>query len=92
VRLYLAGPISSNLGGYKAQFAQAAEKLRAEGWTVINPAENPPQPTWAAYMRVSIGQLVMCDEIALMQGWRKSRGARVERFVARVLGMPVVYL
>jgi hypothetical protein len=92
VRIYIAGPISSNLSGYKAEFAAAEAKLRAEGFDTINPADNPPQADWTAYMRLSLTQLVMCDGIALLPGWEASAGARLELHVASKLDFIVIYL
>jgi hypothetical protein len=91
MKLYLAGPVTNN-PDYRAEFADAAERLRAEGHDVVNPAENPPQPTWSDYMHVSIGQLVACSGIALMPGWEHSRGARLEAHVAAELEMEMIYL
>lgn len=90
--VYIAGPISSDLDGYRAKFAAAADKLRAEGHTVINPAENPEQPSWAAYMRVALAQLVACEAAAFLPHWERSRGARREHSIACDLEMLIMYL
>jgi hypothetical protein len=91
-RIYIAGPITSNPAGYRYEFATAAIRLRNEGNEVINPAENPEQPSWAAYMAVSLAQLLTCDQIALLPNWRDSRGARLEHHVASELGLEITYL
>jgi hypothetical protein len=91
MRVYLAGKITGN-PGYREQFASAAEKLRAQGHDVLNPAENPEQPSWEAYMRVAISQLVTADAIAMLPGWERSRGARREHSIACDLEMSVRYL
>ena len=70
-------------------FNQEAARLRGMGYIVENPAENPAQDSWQAYMRVAIAQLVRCDEIAMLRGWSKSEGARIERDIAQKLGMVV---
>ena len=77
--------------GYPAFNAEAA-RLRALGYHVENPAENPEPScgTWLAYMRIAITQLVQCDAIALLDGWQDSRGACVERTLADGLGLPVL--
>jgi hypothetical protein len=91
MRIYVAGPISGN-DGYRAQFAAAAARLRAEGHETINPAENPDQPSWSAYMKVAIGQLISCDCACFLPNWERSRGARREHSIACDLEMAIRYL
>lgn len=91
MKFYIAGRITGN-AGYKAEFAAAEALLRAEGHDTINPADNPPQPDWTAYMRLSLGQLVTADGIALLPNWERSEGARLEAHVAEQLRMPMRYL
>lgn len=61
-------------------FNNVAKQLRALGYHVENPAENPAPAcgSWEGYMRLAIAQLVTCDEIHMLRGWRQSRGARIE--------------
>ena len=90
-QIYLAGKMSGLPDlGYPAINAEAA-RLRALGYHVENPAENPEPScvTWLAYMRIAITQLVQCDAIALLDGWQDSRGACVERTLADGLGLDV---
>ena len=93
-RLYIAGPMTGLPDfNYPAFHAEAA-RLRGVGFHVENPAENPAPAcgSWCAYMRLAIAQLVTCDGIVLLPGWRRSKGARVEYLLACVLGMDVVFL
>jgi hypothetical protein len=90
-RLYLSGPMSGHPGfNYDAFHAEAA-RLRALGYHVENPAENPAPACaiWQNYMRQAIAQLVTCDTIALLPGWNHSRGARVEYGLAISLDLIV---
>jgi hypothetical protein len=74
-------------------FADAAGRLRAAGWEVVNPAEINPDPTaaWADCMRADIAQLVTCDSICMLPGWETSRGATLEHQIASALGMAVIH-
>ena len=73
-------------------FNQEAERLRALGYHVENPADNPEPPckSWRGYMRMAIAQLVTCDVVALLPGWHSSRGAIVERQLAHSLDIGVI--
>lgn len=92
-RIYLAGPMTGLPDfNYPAFHAEAA-RLRALGYDVANPAENPPSAcgTWAGYMRLAIPLLCRCDAICLLPGWASSRGASIEHALAVHLGMAVIY-
>lgn len=93
-RIYIAGPMTGLPDlNYPAFHAEAA-RLRALGYAVENPAENPVPPcggTWAGYMRLALAQLVRCDCICLLPGWARSRGACIEHGLAVALGMAVMY-
>jgi hypothetical protein len=73
-------------------FHAAADQLRARGYKILNPAENKPaqdSPTWADWMRLALAQVLAADGLAMLPGWENSRGAQVESFVARALGLEV---
>lgn len=91
-RIYIAGPMSGLPDFNYPAFNALAAEMRAQGFHVENPAENPVPEcgTWAGYMRMAIAQLVTCDAVYLLPGWRKSKGARVEAKLAETLGIPFV--
>lgn len=90
-RIYIAGAMSGLPDLNYPAFHAAAKSLRDLGYAVENPAENPVPPceSWEAYMRMAIAQLVKCDEIHMLRGWSKSRGAKIEHQLAIDLGMLV---
>jgi len=92
--VFICGPMSGLPHSNYPAFHAAAAELRAAGCVVANPAENPAPlcGTWAAYMRLSIPQMLACDSVLMLPGWEKSEGATLERQIARKLGMPVRYL
>ena len=90
-RLYLAGPMTGIEDLNFPAFHAEAARLRALGYTVINPAKINADPNagWQACMRADIKQLVDCDGIALLDGWENSRGASLEHHIALSLEMVV---
>lgn len=90
-RIYIAGPMSGLPDLNYPAFDLAAKQLRDLGYHVENPAENVPPRcgSWAGYMRLALAQLVTCDEIHMLRGWKQSRGARIEHDLARELGLLV---
>lgn len=93
--IYISGPITGDKN-YKQHFA-AAEKEILEGVDssalVINPAELQLDgfPSWSDYMRLDIENLVRCHAIFMLRGWWRSRGARLERRIAKALKLKIIY-
>lgn len=100
--IYLSGPITGIENGNRTAFARAAAMLQQAGYMVKNPhdifCEPAPQDHnqllayWQRAMRADIRALVDCDRIAMLPGWEKSEGARLEHFVAGKLGIGAIYM
>lgn len=86
-RIYIAGPMTGLPENNYPAFNAVAKDLRALGYEVENPAENPACETWEGYMRLSLRQIALCDEVYFLRGWANSRGATFERKVAQELGL-----
>lgn len=91
-RVYLAGPMTGLPDNNFPAFRAAASHLRAQGLDVENPADNPAPATgaWRDYLRLAIAQLVRCDEVRVLPGWQRSRGATLEVHIAHQLDIPVL--
>lgn len=91
MKIYVAGPMTGLPGLNFPAFHAAAAYLRAQGHTVINPAEINPDTTaaWEECMRRDIAELVTCDCIHLLPGWEASRGATLEHHIATQLKLEV---
>lgn len=88
--LFLCGPMTGLPDYNYPAFNHVAAKLRAAGFTVLNPAENPESATYSGYLRMSIAQLVQADAVALLPGSGQSRGAGIEIRIARDLEIPAL--
>lgn len=92
MRLYLSGPMTGIENYNYPALNAAAANLRAQGFHVQNPAENPARDTWEEYMRMAIRQMLICDAVVVLAGWKNSKGATEEVRVAGVVGMDVYSL
>lgn len=81
MKIYISGAITGT-DDYMDRFADAEEKLKKEGHSVINPAAvnsmMPADTTYEEYMKMSLTMLDMCGAIYMLKGWEKSCGANRE--------------
>lgn len=101
MKIYISGPMSNlPLSNYPA-FNRMAEKLRSNGYTVFNPAEiSGPAPMenyymskrerWIWYMKQSLRMMLKADTLVMLTGWKKSKGAKMERWIAKLLGYRII--
>jgi hypothetical protein len=90
--IYIAGPMTGIENLNFPAFHAAADRFRQAGWEVANPAENFGGRTdlpRESYLRADVVLLAHCDAIAMLPGWRHSRGALLEWAIARELRMDV---
>lgn len=93
--IYIAGPMSGLPDSNYPAFFRAEEDLRAAGYSrILNPARSvcPDDSEWDAYMRAALVMVAQANALALLPGHQNSRGARLERHVAKELGMLVAPL
>lgn len=90
MRIYLSIPIS-NLDEKKQR--ERADKIKIalskSGYEVVNPFDIIPDkknPDWFDYICSDLRELDKCDAIFLCNGWKESRGCRLERFYAEDRG------
>lgn len=88
-RIYVAGPMTGLADWNFPAFNAAAERLRAEGWHVENPAEHGlvDGAEWADYLLYDLGRLATCEAVWLLAGWSRSKGATLEVDVAQRTGL-----
>ena len=97
-RIYISGGISRDRN-YKEKFKEAHFYLLGKyDCIVINPVhlanrvENTMQfPQWHDYMRECIHWLTRCNKVYMLKGWWKSRGAKIEWLLAKLLRLDIIY-
>jgi hypothetical protein len=99
--IYIAGPMRGYPEHNFPAFDAAAKELRRAGWRVLSPAEmdrvagiheftdlsNPSTSIKREVMRRDCAALCEADAIALLPGWEKSAGVKVELTLAKFLGL-----
>lgn len=76
--IFLSGKMSGLPDFGRAHFAEAEAKMKARGYIVLNPATLPIGMEDNKYMPICIAMLDAADEVLMLEGWDKSKGARVE--------------
>lgn len=90
-KTYISGPVSGvDYEEVRTAFRAAELRLEVKGHDVVNPMRlcSSSWP-WERCMRVCISAMMECDAIYMLKGWKRSRGARLEHFVALKLGMEI---
>jgi hypothetical protein len=98
MKIYIAGKISGLVyeDALRA-FVEAEDVVRGFGHEPVNPMRengldgDGNEYAWAEYMKRDIPHLLRCDGIYLLPNWRDSKGARLEHYIAKELGMEVLY-
>lgn len=86
--VYLSGPMTGLPDMNYPAFNAAEARLTALGYDVINPARPGDSAWgWTEFMRRALVDLSQADGIHVLPGWRNSKGASVEVFIADALGL-----
>jgi hypothetical protein len=113
--VYIAGPMTGIPQFNFPEFDDAALVLRADGYTVVSPAEmDDPETrraamdspdgapgsgssngeTWGDFLARDVKLIADggIDAIVVLEGWERSKGARLETFVAYLKGLPILQI
>jgi hypothetical protein len=74
-------------------FRDACIVLRREGWNIVSPHETFPTDgttPWTECLRHDLNTLTNCHGVIVLDGWTRSRGARLEVHTALTLEMPIL--
>jgi len=94
--IYISGAIT-NVPDYQKKFEAAKDYLvnvlKFNAAEVVNPCDTklPDGSSWLDFMRADIKKLCDCDSVYMLSNWRRSKGARCERKLAKMLGLIIIY-
>lgn len=90
--VYIAGRVTGlPIDEVRRKFQSAEEEIICKGNIAVNPLRFVPSTaSWEVAMRISLSYLLFCDAIYLLPDWRESKGARLEYYTAKQLGLEVV--
>lgn len=104
--IYIAGPMTGYPNFNFAAFDAARDKLNAEGWTVVSPADLDRESGFDALkgdsheiitkefmrkaIRADLDALQRVDAIYMLKGWQDSKGATAEYHVAKWRGIEII--
>jgi hypothetical protein len=94
MKIYISGAITNNPNA-KEQFDKAKQTLLElnKGYKPISPMDLPHEhsKSWNAFMREDIKAMMDCQGIYLLDGWKESQGARIEKELAQSLDFKIIH-
>lgn len=96
MKIYISGPISGqDQAECRILFNEIAKQIEEAGHEPINPFHlhdgRELVQTWEQNLKEDLAELIWCDAIYLLPGWKSSKGARLEAHVAAELHLKVLY-
>lgn len=93
-RTYSSGKISGlNYFDTEVKFEQADDEIRSLGFKPVNPLKSwlPRRSPWCLHIAADLILMLTCSRIYLHTDWERSRGAKIEKRFADLLGYEKIY-
>ncbi len=89
---YICGPITGTTD-YEEKFNAAVLEVTRLGMQPVNPVILPHNhdKSWQSYMRECVAAMMNCDCIYILKGWNRSKGANIEREIAKLFCYEIYY-
>lgn len=96
-KIYISGAITG-VDDWREHFNRVQKILIEQNYIVISPVHIAEEvekeienPTYADYMRSDLRMLCICDAICFLDNWMGSKGAKLEKKVADILGLEQLF-
>ena len=89
--VYIAGKMAGEDNWNWSRFKLAESILMQKGHIVLNPADLPNNMPKEKYMPICIAMLEASDAIYMLDGWRNSPGATLEKSYAEYQHKQIIY-
>lgn len=89
MKVYIAGSITKDKN-YINRFNTAEAILKKQGHAVINPVKNIGF-SYKDYIDMGLCELMKCDAIFMLKGYKESKGALLELHYAKITRMKIIY-
>ena len=93
-KVYISGAITGlPFNKVTEKFEKAEIELHVQGYEVVSPLKTgiPYHAPWEIHIAIDIVLLIGCDAIYLLQDWKYSKGATLEKNIAEILGKKMIY-
>lgn len=87
---YIAGSITNNKS-YIYDFADAEMVFKHLGYIVLSPTHTPFGLKWEDYMKIDEVLLDTADTVVFLEGWKRSKGAKIEHAWAEEKNKNIIY-
>ena len=94
MKVYISLPITGHdIEEVEASCIYASGVIQAKGHTPVSPLDVSPDPdaTYAEHMGNDIETLLCCDAVVFLDGWRESKGCRLEHAAAKIYNKLITY-
>lgn len=94
MKIYISLPITGHdIEEVEASCIYASGVIQAKGHTPVSPLDVSPDPaaTYAEHMGNDITALLLCDAALFLDGWRQSKGCRLEHAAAEIYEKKIFY-
>ena len=93
-KIYIAGKVTGLDPKHASQkFNDAEQSVKLAGFKAVNPIKvvNNINAEWDSAMRLCIVSLMDCDAVLALPCMWRSKGAQIERELAKAVNLPIFY-